>query len=370
MKYLDLTGLTYFWGKVKSYVTSAIGTAKTEVGNYTVNGKKISTNPTLAKGDVGLGNVDNVKQIPASQKGQSGGVAELDESGKVPASQLPAYVDDVVEYGGTVENVTVTEGTNSPSYDGSKVVYDTKTKCFLLNEPDADEMSRYYANWEGGDSDSRVSPAESYGTPDTNGVTPISGKIYVNTVDGKTYRWSGSDLVEISASIALGETSSTAYRGDRGKAAYDHAQAKGAAFASGLYKITTNAEGHVTAAAKATKTDITGLGIPAQDTTYTAATNSKDGLMSAEDKTLLDYYENSRGAYLEIQNQKVTYSDVNVEIGRIYTGYLDDLEGKDVEINAATQEEAGVMSATDKRKLDGLESTSALTTAEIDALFA
>ena len=39
-----------------------------------------------------------------------------------------------------------------------------------------------------------------------------------------TYRWSGSQYVEISASLALGETSSTAYRGDRGKTAYDHSQ--------------------------------------------------------------------------------------------------------------------------------------------------
>lgn len=40
----------------------------------------------------------------------------------------------------------------------------------------------------------------------------------------KTYRWSGTALVEISASLALGETEATAYRGDRGKIAYDHSQ--------------------------------------------------------------------------------------------------------------------------------------------------
>lgn len=43
----------------------------------------------------------------------------------------------------------------------------------------------------------------------------------------KTYRWSGSSYVEISASLALGETSRTAYRGDRGKIAYDHSQVRG-----------------------------------------------------------------------------------------------------------------------------------------------
>ena len=54
--------------------------------------------------------------------------------------------------------------------------------------------------------------------------TGESGKIYVNTTDNKTYRWSGSSFVEISASLALGETSTTAYYGDKGKAAYDHSQ--------------------------------------------------------------------------------------------------------------------------------------------------
>lgn len=67
-----------------------------------------------------------------------------------------------------------------------------------------------------------------------------------------------------------------------------HANAKGNAYASGLYKITSNSEGHITAATAVTKADITALGIPAQDTTYTAATTSKEGLMSAADKVKLN----------------------------------------------------------------------------------
>jgi hypothetical protein len=58
-------------------------------------------------------------------------------------------------------------------------------------------------------------------------VTGESGKIYITLDTNKTYRWSGSGYTEISASLALGETSSTAYRGDRGKTAYDHSQAAG-----------------------------------------------------------------------------------------------------------------------------------------------
>ena len=163
-------------------------------------------------------------KLDASQKGAANGVASLDSSGKVPSSQLPAYVDDVLEY-------------------------ETKSAFPATGE---------------------------------------AGKVYVDKSDNKTYRWSGSAYIQLKGDIALGETSSTAYRGDRGKTAYDHAAAKGSAFAAGLYKIATNDQGHVTGATAVTKSDITGLGIPAQDTTYSDATTSAHGLMSAEDKTKLN----------------------------------------------------------------------------------
>lgn len=60
------------------------------------------------------------------------------------------------------------------------------------------------------------------------------------------------------------------------------------AAASGLYKVTVDALGHVTATTKVTKNDITALGIPGQDTTYPEATTAKTGLMSAADKSKLD----------------------------------------------------------------------------------
>lgn len=118
----------------------------------TINGKPLSAAVTLTADDVGA--------IPATQKGQAGGVAELDSTGKVPAAQLPSYVDDVVEY---------------------------------------DNLEAF---------------------PDTG----EDGKIYIAKDTNLTYRWSGTQYVEISASLALGETESTAYRGDRGKIAYDHSQ--------------------------------------------------------------------------------------------------------------------------------------------------
>ena len=55
-----------------------------------------------------------------------------------------------------------------------------------------------------------------------------AGKIYVDTTENKTWRWSGSTYVIIGGGgVALGETAATAYRGDRGKAAYDHSISQG-----------------------------------------------------------------------------------------------------------------------------------------------
>ncbi len=53
------------------------------------------------------------------------------------------------------------------------------------------------------------------------------GKIYVTEDTNKTYRWSGSGYVVIADGVTLGETATTAYRGDRGKAAYDHSISQG-----------------------------------------------------------------------------------------------------------------------------------------------
>ena len=82
-----------------------------------------------------------------------------------------------------------------------------------------------------------------------------------------------------------------------GANAYTHPSAT--AYASGLYKITTNNLGHVTAATAVTKSDITALGIPGQDTntTYNDATQSTHGLMTAADKKKLDGIASGANAY-------------------------------------------------------------------------
>lgn len=91
-------------------------------------------------------------------KGEANGLATLDESGHVPSYQLPAYVDDILEF---------------------------SSKEFFPEEG-------------------------------------VSGKLYLDKFENKTYRWTGTQYTEISNSLALGETSSTAYPGNRGKMISDY----------------------------------------------------------------------------------------------------------------------------------------------------
>ena len=88
------------------------------------------------------------------------------------------------------------------------------------------------------------------------------------------------------------------------------------AYASGLYKTTVDEQGHVTAAAPVTKADITGLGIPAQDTTYDEATTTKAGLMSAADKTKLDGMNTTIDK--AIANHTATDAEVSEMLAEIY----------------------------------------------------
>ena len=100
----------------------------------------------------------------SAHKGVANGLAELDASGKVPLLQLPGFVDEIIEY----DNLTILESTDPQEVD----------------------------------------------------------KIYLAIDTGVMYRYSGTpgSYAEVSSSIALGTTSATAYRGDRGLVAYDHSQ--------------------------------------------------------------------------------------------------------------------------------------------------
>ncbi len=172
-------------------VQDALEELKDKAASGGVTGVKGSAENSFRKGDVnitaaniGLGNVTNDAQVKRSEMGAAGGVAQLDTTGKVPASQLPSYVDDVVEIA-----VVATDSNGRI------------TKIACLDENSA-----------------------------LKEITALSGVIYLHTLDGvwghkatnKMYRWSGSYLAEISSSLALGETSSTAYAGDKGKANADN----------------------------------------------------------------------------------------------------------------------------------------------------
>ena len=129
--------------------------------------------------------------------------------GKVPASELPSYVDDVIE--------------------------------------------GYY-----NDNDGKFYEDAQY----TTEITPETGKIYMDLNTDKSYRWTGSAYLCIGGGLELGETSTTAYRGDRGKTAYDHATDANRSTTAqnlGLYKIGVTSEGHVSNPTAVQASDITGL---------------------------------------------------------------------------------------------------------------
>lgn len=85
-KYLDNEGLTHFTGKMKEYADGKAGEVDSKVTTH-IDDKQNPHNVTKAL--VGLGSVDNVQQIPLSQKGAVNGVATLDANGKVPVKQMP-----------------------------------------------------------------------------------------------------------------------------------------------------------------------------------------------------------------------------------------------------------------------------------------
>ncbi len=270
------------------------------------------------KTDLGLGNVTNDAQVKRSEMGVASGVATLDETGKVPTSQLPSYVDDVVEY---------------------------------------DNREAFPPTGE-------------------------SGKIYVDKAANNTYRWSGSSYVIIGGSLTLGETESTAYAGNKGKANADE-----------IAKIKNGTTVVPKAGDAATVTGFTvGVNVPANakftDTVYThpenhpatmitedidhrfvsdtekATWNAKadntlasikaNGLMSKEDKTKLDNIANGANNYVHPDNHPATMITQDST-----HRFVSDSEKSTWNAKASTATASsslnGLMSATDKKKLDTIE---------------
>ena len=172
-------------GKFTDYVPISQKGTNGGVATLDETGKLSSSQkPTYTAAEVGARpstwtpSAEDVGAIAATEKGANNGVAELDGNGKVPASQLPSYVDDVVD------------------------------AYVVGNTP-------YAQDWLS---------AESGGTA----LTPEGSKIYLVVSEGeyqnREYRWSGTQYAQISEGLALGETQNTAFRGDHGKTAYEHSQ--------------------------------------------------------------------------------------------------------------------------------------------------
>lgn len=242
-----------------------------------------------------------------STKGQPGGLAELDSTGKVPAAQLPSYVDDVLEYS-------------------------TKAQFPQTGE---------------------------------------TGKIYVAKDTNLTYRWTGTQYLEISQSLALGETPSTAYPGDKGKANRDALNSMPTKLTSYLTPTTSTGE-LVKINYKYAAKDGLNYG-PLQDDNIDipSATTTNAGAMSAIDKGRLDDLYDEFGSIQNpgdkldsLPNNLVTGIDAtsrnatSVTINYKQSGlsaasnsYANPIT-KSQTIPAATQSAAGVMTASDKQNLD------------------
>lgn len=242
-----------------------------------------------------------------STKGQPGGLAELDSTGKVPAAQLPSYVDDVLEYS-------------------------TKAQFPQTGE---------------------------------------TGKIYVAKDTNLTYRWTGTQYLEISQSLALGETPSTAYPGDKGKANRDALNSMPTKLTSYLTPTTSTGE-LVKINYKYAAKDGLNYG-PLQDDNIDipSATTTNAGAMSAIDKGRLDSLYNEFGSIqnpgdkldslpnnlvtgVDATSRNATSVTINYkqsDLSAASNSYASPIT-KSQTIPAATQSAAGVMTATDKQNLD------------------
>ena len=191
-----------------------------------------STNPVQNKVIfTALNNKINTSDFNA-MKGVTNGLATLDSNGKVPSSQLPSYVDDVIE--------------------------------------------GYYYN-------SKFYKEKSH----TNEIAGESGKIYTDLGNNKTYRWSGTTYTEISASLALGETSSTAYPGNKGAA-------NAANIKTNTTNITTLKDYFTNGVAKQAAADGNGKNIADTYATKSAlsTTNSNVSTNTTNITTLKNYFTN------------------------------------------------------------------------------
>lgn len=148
---------------------------------------------------------------------------------KLDKGTYTGTASDLVPYDGATQNVNIgahyfessqgfkkTGGTSNQALTSDGNVFDLTTKADLIGgKVPSSQLPAY------------VDDVLEFANLASFPATGESGKIYIAIDTNVTYRWTGTGYAEISASLALGETSSTAYRGDRGKIAFDHSQTIG-----------------------------------------------------------------------------------------------------------------------------------------------
>lgn len=127
-----------------------------------------------------------------------------------------------------------------------------------------------------------------------NGIEVSTANVISAKIDSVNANGLGVTAAGFKLDLATTSTAGAMSAADKAKldgiaaGANNYTHPEHTAHESGLYKVTVDAQGHVTDADPVAKEDITGLGIPAQDTTYGEATQETAGLMSAADKKKID----------------------------------------------------------------------------------
>ncbi len=185
---------------IKTQQTTLGNGINTNTGNIaTLKGRVDVHDSSISK------NAAAIKSITDS-KGLPGGIAPIGDNGLIPTRFIPGAMDDVKEFDGFVTIVATPE---TQSITGEvDVMFNSVTGCFIAKPHRLDITVNYYSNWYN---------ADSFGEISLNGRIPASDKLYVDKTNNKSYRWSGSKMVVTGTDLALGETSSTAYPGDKGK---------------------------------------------------------------------------------------------------------------------------------------------------------
>ena len=320
---------------VSNAVNQLVNSTKNTIDNYTVNGKKISSNPTLGKADVGLSNVDNTKQVPYSEKGQAGGVVPLNEEGKIDSVYIDGQQSPVKGVDGTYTSSALpgspTEGMFVWCSDDNKFREWTGSAWDVV-DPKQDTLYNFRNNPPSGD----------------------TGRINI------LFRWDGKAMAEVSSTISIGEVTGTAYDGGKGKANRDAINSLPGTLVSSVSRGTIDGDSITINVNRVTKSGINYGSPAAQNFELPSATISAAGLMSATDKSHANSLWNLALASISVDavtlatNTAGNQGTVTLKLTKVAGGGATNVPFT-VTIPLATGSTNGVMSATDKAKLDTVE---------------